>query len=129
MAENKKTKGFEEIVLIASKASKDAESAQKTLKELIPLASQAFSESRRARTENGRIRREQMAIRREQKNSQFKVIEILTIFVAVIGFLFGAIQFISKFSFLETFALLLTLGFILGGFCFLIDYLFAKLNY
>jgi uncharacterized membrane protein len=129
MTETKRTKEFEELKLIASKASSDAENAQRKIRiieqrnedfieRIKQISSQAFNESKKAQKDNEEIKK-------EQKNVPFKIIEILTIFVAVISFLFGGFQFISNLNFLESAGLLLLLGLILGGFILLTYWLFS----
>jgi len=58
---------------------------------------------------------------------QFKFIEILAIFVMIIGFLFGFVGFSTSwiFSFQQTFFLIFLFGMILYGFVLIIHKLFS----
>jgi len=71
--------------------------------------------------------KETKIMKKEIKNIQFKFIEILAIFVAIIGFLFGFVRFSTEwqFSFIETFFLIILFGIILYGFIFIIHKLFS----
>ena len=67
---------------------------------------------------------------KEIKNMQFKFIEILAIFVAIIGFLFGFVKFSAEwqFDFSQTVILITLFGGILYGFILLIHRLFLVIN-
>jgi len=64
----------------------------------------------------------------EIKKIQFNFIEILAIFVAIIGFLFGFVNFSSRwqFSFCETFGLILLFGGFMIIFILITHKLFSK---
>ncbi|MEK6917918.1 MAG: hypothetical protein AABW51_03120 [Nanoarchaeota archaeon] len=57
---------------------------------------------------------------------QNQSIQILSIFVAVVGILFGFIEFSNKLNFWEATGLLFSLAFILAGFVLLTNYLLNR---
>jgi len=75
-----------------------------------------------------KLSEEYSVIKKEVKNIQFKFIEILAIFVAVIGFLFGFIKFstLPQLGFIEIAGLIILFGAILITFMLVIHRLFTN---